>query len=242
MRITVWNEFLHELQNPVVREIYPQGIHDVIAKGLQDRFPQSLIRTAVLHQPDHGLTAEILEETDVLYWWGHLAHDQVSDSIVDRVYQRVLQGMGLVVLHSGHASKIFRRLMGTSCMLRWRDTGEKERIWFVQPSHPLVDGLGEYIEIPRAEMYGEHFDIPVPSEVVAISWFEGGEVFRSLCTFHRGRGKIVYIRPGHETFPIYHQPEIMRLLGNAALWAMPSGSSYSDQGRHIPNPLEKLGE
>ncbi|MFO0922296.1 MAG: hypothetical protein U0905_07395 [Pirellulales bacterium] len=168
MRITVWNEFLHELQNPVVREIYPQGIHDVIAKGLQDRFPQSLIRTAVLHQPDHGLTAEILEETDVLYWWGHLAHDQVSDSIVDRVYQRVLQGMGLVahpvmLPRSFEDSWALHACFDGVIQVRRSAFGS-----FNQATHWLM-GWESTSRFPALEMYGEHFDIPVPSEVVRLS-------------------------------------------------------------------------
>jgi trehalose utilization protein len=196
------------------------------------------IGTATLSEPEHGLGPETLQQTDVLLWWGHLAHDQVSDEIVERVQQRVLHGMGLIVLHSGHASKIFRRLMGTGCMLRWREAGELERMWIVKPGHPITAGLNsEYIEIPAAEMYGEHFDIPDPDELIFISWFQGGEVFRSGCTFQRGQGKIFYFRPGHETYPIFHQPEVLQVIANAIRWARPSVSHYRMDARHIPIPL-----
>ncbi len=240
IRITLWNEFLHEKQNPIVQKIYPHGIHSVIGDALRRQLPHAEIAVGHLEEPEHGLSEERLDSTDVLFWWGHLAHDRVADAVVERVHRRVLQGMGLVVLHSGHASKIFQKLMGTSCMLRWRDVGEKERIWIVSPSHPLVEGLSEYFEIPTAEMYGEHFDIPAPDELIAISWFAGGEVFRSLCTFRRGKGKIVYFRPGHETFPIYHQKEVQQVLANAARWAVPSGGAFSMEGRHIPHAIEEL--
>lgn len=241
VKVRIWNEFLHEKQNPVVQSIYPHGIHETLKHGLLGCLGDRVdISTATLDEPEHGLSEKALAETDVLLWWGHLAHDQVLDHIVERVQRRVWEGMGLIVLHSGHASKIFRALMGTSCMLRWRDAGELERIWFVKPGHPILEGLDrEFIEIPTAEMYGEHFDIPEPDELLMISWFQGGEVFRSGCTFHRGKGKIFYFRPGHETFPIYHQSEVIHVLGNAVIWASPCGSAYSKEGRHIPVPLNK---
>lgn len=240
LKITIWNEFLHERQNPVVTQIYPQGIHKALQQNLGPFFSdrEAEIVTATLDEPEHGLSHERLNQTDVLLWWGHMAHDQVSEEIVERVQQRVLNGMGLLVLHSGHASKIFRRLMGTGCMLRWREAGELERLWIVKPGHPITDGLNtEYFEIPAAEMYGEHFDIPEPEELIFISWFQGGEVFRSGCTFHRGKGKVFYFRPGHETYPIYHQREVLLVIANAIRWAKPCGTPYSADARHIDKAL-----
>ncbi|MEL6309382.1 MAG: ThuA domain-containing protein [Chloroflexota bacterium] len=219
MRVTVWNEFRHEKESDEVKAVYPNGIHKAIADFLTKAGVDT--KTATLDEPEHGLTDAVLDETDVLIWWGHKAHDDVSDTIVDRVQERVLRGMGLVVLHSGHFSKVFKRLMGTTCNLKWREVGEKERIWIVNPAHPIARGLGEYIEIPEAEMYGEHFDIPEPDALVMVSWFEGGEVFRSGCCYHRGMGKIFYFRPGHETHPIYYQPEVQRVIINSVRWAMP---------------------
>jgi trehalose utilization protein len=221
VRVTVWNEFKHE-QNPQHKasELYPQGMHTVIADYLNS-LDGVTARTATLDQPEHGLTNEVLANTDVLTWWGHAAHGQVQDEIVDRVHQRVLEGMGLIVLHSGHYSKIFKRLMGTSCSLKWREIGENERIWVIERGHPIAEGLGEWIDIPHAEMYGEPFDIPAPDTLVFVSWFAGGEVFRSGCCYHRGRGKVFYFRPGHETFPIYKQAEVQRVIGNAVRWCAP---------------------
>jgi len=219
MRVTVWNEFRHEKKSPAIAEIYPEGIHGAIANYLRGQGHE--VGTATLDEPEHGLTEEVLAKTDVLTWWGHQAHNEVQNEIVDRVQQRVLDGMGLIVLHSGHVSKLFKRLMGTTCELKWREVGEKERVWVLEPGHPIADGLGEYFEVPHAEMYGERFDIPAPDTLVFVSWFQGGEVFRSGCCFQRGQGKIFYFRPGHETFPIYHQPEVQRVIGNAVKWAAP---------------------
>lgn len=242
IRVTVWNEFIHETTSEAVRKIYPDGIHAAVAAVLEEQLgPAVQVSTATLDQPEHGLTEDVLAATDVLTWWGHAAHDRVADEVVDRVHRRVLEGMGLVVLHSAHASKIFRRLLGTTCMLRWREAAERERLWIVNPGHPIVDGLeGEYIELPATEMYGEFFDIPAPDELVFVSWFEGGEVFRSGCTFRRGKGKIFYFRPGHETFPIYHDANIRRVVANGVRWAAPSGSPYFGKGRNIEPPLESI--
>ena len=243
MRVTVWNEFVHERTKVDVQAVYPLGIHTVLAEALRKQLGAEVeVTCATLDEAEHGLTEERLKNTDVLLWWGHAAHDQVQDSVVDRVQRRVLEGMGLIVLHSGHGSKIFRRLMGTGCMLRWREAGELERMWIVAPGHPILRGIeGDFIELPATEMYGEHFDIPPPDELLLISWFAGGEVFRSGCTFRRGQGKIFYFRPGHETYPIYHHPQVQLLLSNAVRWANPESGNYRYEARHIPQPLEPIG-
>ncbi len=198
-KVTIWNEGIHEKTHPEVTKIYPNGMHEVLARALRDRGLE--VRTATLEMPEHGLTQEVLDNTDVLTWWGHMAHDKVNDEIVDRVHQRVLNGMGLIVLHSGHFSKIFRKLMGTTCNLLWREIAENERLWVTDPGHPIAKGLPAYIDIPHEEMYGEFFDIPTPDALVFISWFKGGEVFRSGCCYTRGQGRVFYFRPGHETIP-----------------------------------------
>lgn len=241
IRVTVWNEGLHEKMNESIKAIYPAGIHGAIAEGLGQLGDDFVVRTATLEEPEHGLTQEVLDQTDVLTWWGHIAHGRVSDEVVDRVHKRVLDGMGLIVLHSGHFSKIFRRLMGTTCDLKWREHPEEnERIWIVDPGHPIAAGLPERIDLANEEMYGEHFDIPQPDHLVMVSWFKGGEVFRSGCTFHRGRGKIFYFRPGHETFPTYHNPLIRQVLANAVRWANPTTTAGSViRGNHKPiEPLD----
>lgn len=233
MRVTVWNEFEHEKHNERVIKVYPNGIHTVIAEGLRE-FGITDVGTATLDQPEHGLTDEVLANTDVLIWWGHMAHHKVEDEIVDKVHKRVLEGMGLVVLHSGHFSKIFKRLMGTSCDLKWYEGGFKERVWVVNPAHPIAEGLDQYFEIPNTEMYGERFDIPEPDSLVFISWFPSGEVFRSGCCFYRGAGKIFYFRPGHETFPIYFQKEVRQVIANGVRWAAPSNGPKIKFGNFKP--------
>ena len=222
IRVMVWNEHVHERRDESVRRIYPEGIHAVIAAGLNRELgAEGSVRFATLEEPDHGLPDQVLFETDVLIWWGHAAHEQVSDPVVARVHKRVLEGMGIVVLHSGHFSKIFRKLMGTTCALQWRceEGGERELLWTVNPGHPIAAGVPHPIVIPHQEMYGEFFDIPQPEELVFISSFAGGEVFRSGCCFYRGAGRVVYFSPGDQEFPVYHQLEIQHVIANCVRWA-----------------------
>jgi trehalose utilization protein len=219
-RVIVWNENVHETTQPEIAAIYPAGIHGAIAAGLRGHLGDRVdVRTATLAQPEHGLTEEVLAATDVLLWWGHIAHDQVADEVVARVHRHVLAGMGLVVLHSGHFSKPFVRLMGTSCSLVWRNDGDREAVWTVAPSHPIAAGVEMPLVLDSHETYGEYFDVPAPTELVFISSHEGGEVFRSGMTFVRGRGRIFYFSPGDQAYPVYHDERIRRVLANAAVWA-----------------------
>jgi trehalose utilization protein len=222
IRVTVWHEFRHEKTNPKVKEIYPDGIHEAIAAHLR-KSKDLQVRTATQDEPEHGLSQEVVNTTDVMLWWGHMAHGEVRDEIADRVHKRVLAGMGFVVLHSGHFSKPFQRLMGTTCNLKWRvhGEGERETLWVTRPGHPIVEGIEDHFILHREEMYGEYFDIPEPEQTVLISSFTGGEVFRSGCCWTRGAGKIFYFRPGHETFRSYYDPNVLRVITNAVRWAVP---------------------
>ena len=223
LNVLVWGENRHEQLEEHVRATYPDGMHGAIRAGIEEHLGETAtVRTATLDQPEHGLTEEVLARTDVLTWWGHAAHGEVDDAVVERVHRRVLEGMGLLVLHSGHWSKIYVKLMGTTCTLRWRSEHDRELVWTVNPTHPITRGVPSPIEIPEQEMYGEYFDIPAPDELVFISSFSGGEVFRSGCTFRRGNGKIFYFSPGDQDFPVYHHPDVRRVIANAVEWAAPA--------------------
>ena len=214
LRVTVWHEYRHEKKNKKVAEIYPKGMHEAIAEDLRKQ-PDMKVRTATLDEPSHGLTDDVLATTDVMIWWGHMAHGEVSDEIANKVKNRVLEnGMGLVTLHSGHYSKPFKLLMGTGCGLKWREADDKEIFWNCKPGHPITKGIEDHFILEKEEMYGEHFDIPEPDELIFISWFSGGEVFRSGCTFYRGAGKVFYFRPGHETYPTYHDKNVKQVIAN----------------------------
>ena len=231
LRVTVWGENRHEVRDAPVRELYPDGMHAAIAGGIAEHLGAAArVRTATLDEPEHGLADEVLAGTDVLTWWGHLAHDEVRDEIADRVRWPVLAGMGLVVLHSGHLSKPFVRLMGTSCALRWRGGQDRELVWTVNPTHPIAAGVPHPIVIDRQEMYGEFFDIPAPDELVFVSSFSGGEVFRSGCVFRRGYGKVFYFSPGDQNYPVYHHPDVQRVIANGVRWAAPARP-----GRALPD-------
>lgn len=223
LRVTVWGENRHEQRDARVRELYPEGMHSAIRDGIVENLGEEVTtRFALLDDPEHGLSEDVLAQTDVLTWWGHMAHDEVSDEVAERVQKHVLAGMGLVVLHSGHWSKPFTRLMGTTCTLRWRNEADRELVWTVNPSHPIAEGVPHPIVIPEQEMYGEHFDIPVPDELVFVSSFSGGEVFRSGCTFRRGKGKIFYFSPGDQDYPVYQHQDVRRVIANSVRWARPA--------------------
>jgi trehalose utilization protein len=220
LRVTVWGENRHEQVQPKVAEIYPNGMHNTIREGIEENLgTRAQVATVTLDDPEHGLTEERLRNTDVLVWWGHAAHAEVADEVVDRVHRHVLAGMGLVVLHSGHWSKIFGKLMGTSCTLRWRSERDREIVWTVDPTHPIAQGIPHPFIIPEQEMYGEHFDIPAPDELIFLSTFSGGEVFRSGCTFKRGYGKIFYFSPGDQDYPVYHHKDVRKVIANGVEWA-----------------------
>ncbi|MEM9883604.1 MAG: ThuA domain-containing protein [Planctomycetota bacterium] len=230
LRVTVWHEHRHDnpdgpKPNKTAIELYPEGMHGAVKSAIEQHHPAGRVEVtlATLDQDaDHGLSDELLANTDVMTWWGHCAHGEVQDAWAQKVAQRVREGMGLVVLHSGHYSKVFKLLMGTNGHLRWREAAERERLWVLSPGHPITAGLAkDYIELDQTEMYGEHFDIPTPDELVFVSWFEGGEVFRSGCVWKRGAGKVFYFRPGHETFPIYHDAEVRRVIANGVKYVAP---------------------
>jgi trehalose utilization protein len=243
IRVTVWGENYHENREQDragMAERYPEGMHGAIATGLRDLLGAAVeVRTATQDQPEHGLTEEVLASTDVLTWWGHATHAQVDDAVVNRVHRRVLGGMGLLVLHSAHFSKIFIRLMGTTCSLAWRNSAEVELVWTVAPAHPIARGVPQPIMIGEQEMYGEYFDIPTPDELIFISSFSGGEVFRSGCCWRRGKGKIFYFSPGDQEYPVYRHPDVQRVLANAVEWARPElGSEFgSPEVINSPPPM-----
>lgn len=236
INVLIWNEFLHEKCQPPVAELYPEGIHCCIGEFLSEDGDIS-VRYATLDMENQGITEEILADTDVLIWWGHMAHGEVTDRTAQLVARRVNGGMGFIALHSAHHSKPFRLLMGTTCNLKWRH-GDRERLWCISPFHPIAKGVPEHFELPTEEMYGEPFDIPTPDEVVFLGWFAGGEVFRSGVTYRRGAGKIFYFQPGHEEYPIYHDKNIRRVILNAVRWACPDSRKDMTIPVENPNPLE----
>ncbi len=255
IRVLVWGENRHEQVEPQVAQRYPDGMHGAIADGIRENLgDRARVRTAVFDDAEHGLTEAVLADTDVLTWWGHAAHGEVDDAVVERVHRHVLSGMGLIVLHSGHWSKIFVKLMGTSCTLRWRSEHDRELVWTVDPTHPIAQGVPNPIVIGEQEMYGEFFDIPAPDELIFISGFTGGEVFRSGCTFRRGFGKIFYFSPGDQDFPVYFHPDVRRVIANGVAWAQtvrpersaPTLLRYDtdqfDQGHGYQGPIEESAE
>lgn len=245
IRAVVWGENVHEQTNEAVAAIYPDGMHNCIAQALNSDTGIAAT-TATLQEAEHGLSAARIDQTDVLLWWGHAAHGEVADVVVDRVADAVWGGMGLILLHSAHFSKVFKKLMGTPCSLTWRAAGERERIWVTARGHPIARGLPDHFDLESEEMYGEPFSVPEPLETVFIGWFQGGEVFRSGLTYGRGAGRVFYFQPGHETYPTYYDENIRRVLVNAVHWARPAmariANVHDAHNRGISNALEPISE
>lgn len=219
LRVTVWNEFVHERELPEIRAVYPEGIHGCLRNFLEKE-QDITVRCVTLDMPNQGITQELLDNTDVLIWWSHARQEDITDETVRLVRNAVHSGMGLIALHSAHFSRIMRDLLGTTMTLHWRH-GDREKLWCIDPTHPIAQGVPACIDIPEEEMYGECFDIPRPDDIIFIGWFAGGQVFRSGVTFTRGRGKIFYFQPGHEEAPVYQHPDIQRIIINAVRWAAP---------------------
>ncbi len=217
MKVTVWNEFFHEQEQEFIRKVYPEGIHNQIAGFL--KCDDIEVRTTTLYDENCGITQELLDDTDVLIWWAHCRHNEVTDEVAKMVQQAVLRGMGIIFLHSAHNSKPFKLLCGTPCSLSWRESDDVELLWNIAPGHQITQGIGKCVKLPIEEMYGEPFAIPEPDKVVLMGWFSGGEVFRSGCCWVRGAGKIFYFQPGHEAYPTYYIPEIQTIIKNAVRWA-----------------------
>ena len=221
IRVLVWNEFRHEKSHESVKAVYPDGIHQVIAEFL-GKEDDITVKTACLDDENCGITKEVLDETDVIIWWGHMAHKEVPDEVAALVRDAVHEGMGAIFLHSGHHSKPFKALMGTSCNLTWRESQDSEILWVIDPAHPITRGIDRYFKLEAEETYGEPFVIPNPDKVLLIGNFSGGEVFRSGVLYERGNGKIFYFQPGHETFPTFKVPEVQSIITNAVRYVAPN--------------------
>jgi len=240
IKVTVWNEYMDEQKRPAIASVYPEGLHKTIQAFL-NRDGEITASTSIITDPEQGLSEQILDNTDVLIWWGHSHHGDVQDLLVKRVMEKVQRGMGIIFLHSAHKSKPFMGLMGTSGSLGWREANEKSRVFTVSPAHPIAAGLPQQFLLEHEEMYTEPFGIPEPQTTVFISWFEGGNVFRSGVTFQRENGRIFYFQPGHETFPIYHHPEVQKVITNAVKWAKPLIRVKSIECPKL-EALEKIGD
>ncbi len=246
MNITIFNENVGELLTAedkqeyrnAILAVHPNGIHNTL-KELVEEMDGVTVRTATPQDPEFGLSDEVLDNTDVLLWWAHLGHDAVSDELVEKIHHRVLAGMGILFLHSAHYSKAFKKILGTTGDLRWKDDAY-ERIFNINPAHPIAQGIPEHFELGIEECYAECFDIPKPDDVVFLGWFDYGEVFRSGCTWTRGYGKVFYFQPGHETNLSYKHPHVRRIIKNAVAWAYTENKRTRFEAPQIGETLEQI--
>ncbi len=234
IRVTVWNEFRHEKKSEVVKALYPNGLHAKIKEFL-DECDDLEVRLAALDDPDQGLPDDVLNNTDVLIWWGHVAHKEVDDALVEKIRSRVYTGkMGFIALHSAHKSKPFMSIVGTNGNLSW-GRNQKEIVWNLLPSSPIAAGIPDHFLLEEEELYSEPFFIPQPDALVFTSWYEDGNIFRSGACYLRGAGKVFYFQPGHETCRSFYNPYVQRIIKNAVHWAYPTetGMEINDECPHL---------
>ena len=237
IKVTIWNEFRHEKTKEKVKALYPNGLHAVIGEFLNETGNME-ITLAALDDENQGLPDEVLENTDVLIWWGHMFHKEVSDILVEKIKNRVFLGkMGFIALHSAHHSKPFKAIVGTNGNLQWGRV-QKEIIWNMMPSHPIAKGIPDHFILESEELYSEPFYIPQPDAFVFGGWYEDGNIFRSGACFIRGAGKVFYFQPGHETCLSFFNPYVRRIITNAVYWANPQEFAYeiTDKCPHIITP------
>ena len=218
INVTIWNEFRHEKINEAVKAIYPNGIHAFIKEFLQSEADMN-VTICSLDDPEQGLNDDLLNNTDVLIWWGHKCHEEVSDALVEKVKARVFSGMGFIPLHSSHRSKPFQAILGTNGNLTW-GRNEIAIVWNLCPTHPIADGIPSHFEL-FDELYSEPFFIPKPDDIVFGTWYEDGNIFRGGITYTRGLGKIFYFHPGHETCKSFKNEYVQKIIKNAIRWCAP---------------------
>jgi len=214
VKALVWSEFTEP------KDVYPKGIHGDIAEYL-NASGNVEAKVVQLSDPDQGVSQAMLDWADVLLWWGHQKHRDVTDETVQRIVKSVKEGgMGYFAMHSAHYSRGLIAILGTPCGLGSVGDGGAESISVVMPDHPIAKGVSDFV-VPRTEYFGEPFGVPEPEAVVFKSTFEKGDNiwFRSGCCWTVGKGRVFYFRPGHETYPIMRQPEVQKVIYNATLWS-----------------------
>lgn len=218
MRILIYNEGRDERNKPEVLTIYPKEIGGALSHIVSQIPNSEIIDILSMYNVKEKLTNNLLESVDLLLYWSHGGNSQFPDELAKLIQDHVLRGMGFVVLHSAIGSKPFKALMGTTCSIHYRHD-DFERMTCCNPLHPIAAGLPLHIELDKEESYGEYIDVPKPDDIIYLGWFDSGEVCRSVMTWTRGYGKVVFIQPGHETNSSYHNPYIQKLIVNSCIWA-----------------------
>jgi trehalose utilization protein len=235
INVLVWDEQQDvQVKSGAYKNFLGNAVAEFLSKtdGLQ-------VVSANINEPDQGLADDRIAAADVVVWWGHVRHKDVNDSKVESIVAKVKAGKaGFVALHSAHYSKPFKNLMGTNCGFKKVDANKNEgfvqHLRVVSPMHPIAKGVKDF-DIPKTEIYGEPFEVPMPDAIVLYGHWDTGDSFPDVCCWTVGGkgvssaaakaanpgGRVVYFRPGHETFPIFHQPEVQRVVTNCVLWAAP---------------------
>jgi trehalose utilization protein len=215
--VVVWSE------GTAPKSVYPNDINGAVAEGLKDLSGWEVVK-AGLSDPDQGLPDKLLQRADVLIWWGHQKHGDVKDELVDKIVKRVKEdGMGFIALHSSHFAKPNKKLMGTACS--WKAyvlDSTTLKITVKSPDHPIAKGIKDFT-IDHSERYSDPYAVPTPKAVVfegTASLKKGGTDTSQIgLTWEIGKGKVFYFQAGHETNPVFMDPNVRQIMSNAVQWA-----------------------
>jgi trehalose utilization protein len=224
--IVVWSE------GTAPTNIYPKDINAAIVEGLKadKRFANDTIIAASLNDPDQGINDELLAKTDVLLWWGHKKHAKVSDELTAKIKQRWMDGkMGFIGLHSAHFAKPNKALMGTACSFScYRTDCTKTKVTVTDKTHPIAAGVPETFTVENGERYGDPYIVPAGYTCVfeGLSSLKDGKTDNAKMVFawenvNGSKSRFVYFQLGHETNPIYFDPNVRTIVANATEWVMP---------------------
>jgi len=223
VKVVVWDE-----QQPAQKQAYSSFLGNSVAEHLGAQ-PGISVRSVNINDPGQGLAGGVLDDCQVLIWWGHVRHAEISAETGRSIVERIKDGkLSLVALHSAHWSTPFVEAMNERTRLdvvgKFHSEGnERLEITFVSPAQRYM--------VPKADARVTPY----------VSWrkFPDGlakaTVHLPLCCFpaYRGDGKpsrVTLLKPDH---PIAQ--------GIPKEFEIPQTEMY-DEPFHVPQPDEVILE
>ncbi len=106
VRVLVWDERQKEQ-----KQVYANFLGNEIANHLRSR-QGFTVQSVGLDDPQQGLPDEVLDQAQVLIWWGHVRHTEIKPEKGRQIVERVKAGkLALIALHSAHWSTPFIEAM-----------------------------------------------------------------------------------------------------------------------------------
>jgi trehalose utilization protein len=111
IRVVIWDE-----RQPAQKSVYPNFLGNHLAEYLRNsergRGARLQVRSVGIDDPEQGLSSDVLDNCDVLVWWGHQRHGEISADTAKGIVRRITSGqLSLIALHSAHWSRPFIEAM-----------------------------------------------------------------------------------------------------------------------------------